>query len=680
MIRNALSTTLLALALLAGALPSLAQEYTTANKKAAKLYESAMSLLYEGNNAAAMSKLQQALNEDDNFLEAHLVLSDLCLDAADFQAKQSDDPNALAVRQYRDEARLHLSAVVQRQADFDIGAWLRLGSIALADARYDDAISAFGRYLELADLKASPKPADGKAQKRADARAAQERAQAQNGLATSLFRKNAIAHPVQFDPKNMGSNVNTANDEYLPSLTADGKTLVFTRRFPRTHTTTASTKMEEDLFVSTLNDSQWQQAQRLPEPLNSPDNEGAQCISQDGRIMFFTACNRPDGGGRCDVYMCIRQGEKWSKPRNLGPIVNSGAWESNPSFSIDGKTLYFVSDRKGGFGGMDIWKTTFEHGQWTEPVNLGSTINTPGNEMSPFIHYDDHTLYFASDGHPGMGGMDLFVSHRDDDGLWNTPQNLGYPINTHADESGLIVSADARTAIFASQRQGGFGGLDLYSFDLPSVARPMVAVCMFGQVLDAKSGQPVAAEIKVIDLKNGQTVANTSSDKLHGRYIVSLPAGKSYALHISAKDYLFFSQNESWETAPTGTWAPREVNIALHPIVPGERIALRNVFFETGRWQLLPASQVELDKVVELLRTNPQMRIELGGHTDNVGNAESNQKLSEQRAKAVYDYLQKAGIDPNRLSYKGYGESQPIDSNDTESGRAANRRTELKVM
>lgn len=637
------------------------QDYSTQNKKAIKLYERAMETLYQGKNDAAMNGLEQALKEDGAFLEAHLVLADLMSNIDLVSMEENGEPS----RHYRDEAKRHYRAVVESKRDFFTPAWVNLGRLELYDRNYDEAIKCFETYLEL------------------DKRESENELDAKRGLKTARFRKEALAHPVPFDPQNLGAAVNSRDDEYLPSLTADGQTLVFTRRFPRKATTTANTKEEEDLYVSTLANGQWSRAERMSEPVNSTDNEGAQCISQDGRIMFYTACNRNDGGGRCDLYMCVNKSGRWSKPRNLGSAVNSGAWEGQPTFSIDGRTLYFVSNRKGGHGGMDIWKTTFDGGQWTAPENLGPEINTEFDEMSPFIHFDDRTLYFSSNRPEGMGGFDLFVAKRGDDGRWDTPTNLGYPINTEGDDNNLIVSADGRTAIFASERQGGQGKMDLYSFELPVESRPTVAICFKGHVSNAKDGQPVASDIRIVDLASGTTVANTSSDSKSGSYIVSLPAGKDYAFHVATNGFLFHSQNVVYGTSHENQneqWQPVTVDIALHPIESGERIALRNVFFETGCWQILPESEYELAKVVDLLTKNPTLKIELGGHTDNVGRPEANQRLSEQRAKAVYDHLISKGIPSDRLSYKGYGETQPVATNDTDEGRRENRRTEIKVM
>ena len=417
---------------------------------------------------------------------------------------------------------------------------------------------------------------------------------AEYDLQCIAFRRSALANPVPFTPENMGASVNSPDDEYLPTLTADGHTLLFTR-YNRP-------AMSEDFYYSRFANGNWGKAIRMAEPLNSNENEGAGCISQDGRILYFTACGRDDGEGRCDLYISYRKGNGWSTPQNLGPVVNTGGWESQPCLSIDGQTLYFVSDRKDGLGGMDIWRSTLIEGRWSQPVNMGPTINTKGDEKSPFISFDNQTLYFSSNGHVGMGGMDLFMCRRTGDSTWSEPQNLGYPINTRGDESSLIVSPDGRTAIFSSDQFGGQGGLDLYSFALPEQVQ----------------SEPVVYK------------------------------------------------EEITEVAP-------ELEV-------GESITLKNVFFQTGKYTLLDISIVELDKVVEMMQHHPTLRIELGGHTDNVGNAAANQKLSEQRAKAVYDYLVQHGIAAGRLSYKGYGQTQPVADNSTADGRRQNRRTVFTII
>jgi outer membrane protein OmpA-like peptidoglycan-associated protein len=325
---------------------------------------------------------------------------------------------------------------------------------------------------------------------------------------------------------------------------------------------------------------------------------------------------------------------------------------------------------------MDIWKTAFENGKWTEPVNLGPKVNTSGNEMSPFIHYDDQTLYFASDGHIGMGGTDIFVTRKNGDS-WSEPVNLGYPINTGGDESSLIVDATASTAYFSSDRAGGEGKLDIYSFELPKQLRPTLTVCYKGTVSDAKNGKPVGSDIRIVDLKSGETVANTSSDEASGQYIISLPTGRSYAFHVTAKDYLFNSINVEGNREQKNI---EKIDIKLNPIEAGSTIALRNIFFETGKADLLEESHYELGQLLVLLNNNPTLRVEIGGHTDNVGSDRSNQVLSEGRCKEVRRVMVERGIAPNRIQILGKGEKDPIVPNDTEEHRQMNRRVEIVLL
>lgn len=604
-------------------------------------------------------------------MRIHIITLVILLAASYVLSAQTySSSNKKAVRQYeqgvtalhqgqRDRALDYFRAALKSDPDFN-EVYLTIADIMLEQGDLEQAIKGYEAFLQR------------------DKRYPRWQEKARESLAVARFRQHSIAHPVPFNPQNLGAAINSADDEYLPTLTVDGKTLIFTRRFPANSQTTHYAPLEEDFYISTFVDGQWTKAVRMSEPVNSHDNEGAQCISQDGRIMFFTACGRKDGAGRCDLYMCTRKGEKWSKPRNLGPAVNSGAWESQPSFSIDGRTLYFASDRKGGYGGMDIYKTTYSGGKWSAPENLGPTINTSGNDMAPFIHYNNRTLYFSSDGHTGMGGMDLFMSELDDSGHWSQPVNFGYPINTAGDESSIIVAANGHTAIFSSERLKGFGKQDLYMFELPADVQAVPVTYQKGVTYDRKTGARLSAAVQVIDIATGQQVAAATSDGTNGEFMVSLPANATYALHVSAKGYLFYSANFDFQAGIGQT--PPALEVPLSPIEIGEEITLRNVFFNTSSYELMPTSYAELATVVSLLRNNPDIHVELAGHTDNTGGAELNKTLSEQRAKAVYEYLVQQGIEASRLSYRGYGASKPVASNDTEEGKAANRRTTLEII
>ena len=501
---------------------------------------------------------------------------------------------------------------------------------------------------------------------------------AQKGIKEADFRQYAIANPVPFSPTNMGTMINTMFDEYLPALTADEQTIIITRKEPRKATTTANTPEEEDFYIATKdNNGNWTMAQRVDEPLNSNDNEGAQCISQDGRFIVFTICGE-GGMGSCDLYWSKKVGNRWSKPRNLGAAVNSRYWDSQPSFSIDGKTLYFTSNRPGGKGGKDIWKTTLKaNGQWGKAVNMGDSINTPQDETCPFIHYDDQTLYFASNGHIGMGGFDIFYSRKLNDTTWSMPTNIGYPINTSGEEMNLIVGAGGKMAIFSSDKLEGYGGQDLYTFELYPEAQPVATTYMKGRVFDEKSKQPLAADFRIIDLENENEVVSATADPVTGSFLISLPVNKNYALNVSMDGYLFHSENiELLSGTPE---EPFLKNVGMKKLSVGESVVLKNVFFETNKYDLKDESRVELMKLHSFMQNNPAVSIEISGHTDNVGNDNDNQTLSENRAQAIYNFLIENGIEADRLSYKGYGETQPIDTNDTEEGRANNRRSEFKI-
>ncbi|MCB0788155.1 MAG: OmpA family protein, partial [Flavobacteriales bacterium] len=367
---------------------------------------------------------------------------------------------------------------------------------------------------------------------------------------------------------------------------------------------------------------------------------------------------------------------------NLGPPVNSRNWESQPSMASDGRTLYFVRGQmaRDGIRDMDIWSSTLQDdGSFSTPEKLPGAVNTPFQEESVQIHPDGRTLYFSSNGHPGFGGLDIFMSRKEADGSWGQALNLGWPINTGDDENSLLVSADGRVAYFASDREGGQGDLDLYSFELYPEARPEPVTYIRGRVYDESTGDPLEADVMLLDLTDGRLATAAYSDPGTGEFLVVLPTERTYALNASAEGYLFFSAN--YDVQGTGDNAdPFTLEVPMRPLKTGETIALRNVFFETASHELLPASHVELDRLVQLLERNASLRIEVGGHTDNVGGEAENQQLSERRAQAVRGYLVSKGIAADRIEAKGYGEGRPAATNDTEEGRALNRRTEVRVL
>jgi outer membrane protein OmpA-like peptidoglycan-associated protein/tetratricopeptide (TPR) repeat protein len=615
---------------------AFAQEnhYSTTDEQAIKHYALANEAMDENEYGVAITELKQAISNDSKFIEAHLQLGDVYR----------------ALQQYK-EAIEQYKAVIELSPDFSRALYLRLGDAEIREAQYESAQVHLNKYLTYPNIED------------------RDAFNAKKLLADCDFAIDAMKHPVPFKPINMGPAINTEYDEYLPVATADESELIFTRKINN----------NEDFYKSVKVDGKWQTATYLSSNINTPQyNEGAQSISQDGKYLFFTGCNRPDGLGRCDIYVAKKQGDDWGKPYDLQPPVNTPGWESQPSISSDGRTLYFVSNRKGGYGGYDIWKSTVTDKGWSEPENLGPNINTAFDEQSPFIHADDSTLYFCSDGWPGMGGKDLFVSHLGKNGQWGKPVNVGYPINSSGDENGLTVTASGQYAFFASNKLNGMGGYDIYTFELPESDRPHLVTYVKGIVTDAKTHEPLEAAVEIIDLQKNSPVYQDYSSEDKGDFLATLTAGKNYGLNVSKSGYLFYSANFS--LVGLKAKEPYNLTIELSPIEVGNKVILNNIFFDTNKFDLKPDSRAELDKLLEFLAQNPTIKIEISGHTDDVGNMQANQVLSENRAKAVYNYLVAEGVPAQRMIFKGYGQTQPIVPNNSDENRAKNRRTEFKII
>jgi len=624
------------------------QELTSTNKKAIKLYKEGRAYYDSRNNELAELSMLSAIGKDPNFVEAEILLAYIYTESGKFK-----------------KAISHYQRSIEINPDYFPGTHASLGLLQLKFGEYELAKKNLEKYLTYTDSPLMMKP------------------MAEEGLINCNFAIEALKNPVPFDPVNLGEGVNSPLPEYYPCLTADGSTLLYTRRLNDKRTYSG---YNEDFYVSRKEVS-WTKGVNVKR-LNSLNNEGAPTLAPNGRFLIFTSCQDPFGNwgkgrtglGRCDMFYAYKTGNVWSAPKNLGQPVNSKHWEGQPSFSSDGKSLFFVRGiGRNDHRQYDIWTSELSKGGvWSTPSRLSSVINTPGKEESVFIHADGNTLYFSSNGHPGMGGLDIYMSKKDDKGQWTTPVNLGYPINTFNDENSLLVNAEGNLAYFASDRAGGFGGLDLYQFEMPESIRPNLVTYLKGKVYDNATKKALSARFELIDLETGNVITRSYSDEQTGEYLVCLPSNKDYALNVSHKGYLFYSDNF---TLTDGTAIePFEKNVPLNQLKIGESVVLKNVFFETAKFDLKDKSKIELDKLSEFLRDNSSLKIELGGHTDNVGDKKLNLTLSKNRANAVFDYLVRKGIKEDRLTIKGYGDSQPIASNDTEEGRAENRRTEFKIV
>ncbi|MEI6310905.1 MAG: OmpA family protein [Bacteroidota bacterium] len=606
------------------------------DKKAGNYFNEARIALMEGQTDKSIEYLKMAVEVSPNFIDANSTLGQF------YYSYKQDYTNA----------ETYLSKAIELDPNYDLNNNITLAQIKLIQQKYDESIALCDKVIDSKDAAATE-------------RLKKECTKIKNNCA---FSREAMQHPVPFTPINMGNGVNSIQDEYFAALTADNQYVYFTRSNKGTN--------GEDIWYSTQNNKVWSTAQPVSSNINSPDNnEGAHTISPNGKYLIYTGCNLPDGLGSCDLYIAKRIGDEWEAPRNLGPSINTRGWESQPSISGDGKDLYFL--RRAG-NHTDIYVSHLDDKTGFSPaVSVGPTINTDGLEERPFIHPDNQTLYFSSDGHPGMGGLDMYVSKRNPDGTWSEPKNLGYPINTAERESGLFVSSDGKTAYFSSTRKGGVGGEDIYYFELPKEARPDEVTYVKGIVSDAISKVNLQANIQLFDLETGLKVTSMSSDAKNGSFLVTLPIGKDYMVNVSKDGYLFYSANFSLKEYTAKE--PFQLNIGLNKLQEGISIVLKNIFFETAKATLKNESKTELNKLVELMTKNPSIKIEISGHTDNVGADAENLKLSEARALSVKNYLIENGISAERLTSKGYGETIPIADNTTEEGRANNRRTEFKV-
>lgn len=483
-----------------------------------------------------------------------------------------------------------------------------------------------------------------------------------------------INKTTQYNLRSLGDSVNTYLNEYWPSVTADQNRLIFTRRELFSFDNSYKPIYQENFYES-VKDAYgiWQIAQPL-NSVNTNGNEGSPSISADGKYLFYTACNRQNGFGRCDIYVSENREGNWDVSKNVGFPVNTGFWEAQPSVSPDGRTLYFVSDRPGGFGGSDIWVSHKDKlGKWKNPINMGNSVNTECDEWSPFIHSDGATLYFSSDGHTGMGGVDIYVSKRVNDTLWSRPINIGYPVNTYNNEKGFVVSTMGEVAYYSSENNYDS---DIYTIDLDSAMRPLLSTFFKGIIVDFYTNEMLDANIELYRIDNGELLYNSKSE--NGRFLFPLVKDRVYALNINRKDYLFYSENIKLNTDSLFTADSVKV-VKLKPILPGEQIVLNNILFKTNSSELLSGSTIELSKILELLNQNPQLKIEIHGYTDNIGSDINNQKLSQERAFSVCKYLFDYGISISRVKSVGFGKSNPIADNSTEYGRSLNRRTELFV-
>lgn len=606
-------------------------------KKAFAYFNEAQEHVNWGRFDEAVEAYKKAIKKDENYLEAYYALG-----------------NLYEERRYYQEAYELYNDIVQSSQRFPLEVYFRLAKTSFAMGKFQEAELFLDQYAMIDRMSPSRK---------------EEMRQLKENIA---FAKEASKKKVAFHPKALNSNVNTEHKEYFPSMTADGAELYFTRQLPG-----PDGILQEDIYVSEWQ-GDWMPARKLPN-INTPDNEGAHSISADGRHLYFTRCEFEGGYGGCDIFVAHKIGDRWGQPQILAAPINSKMKETQPNISADGKTLFFVSDRKeGGKGHLDIWKSELQaNGKWGAPVNLGNTINTPHSEQRPFFHPDGKTLYFSSAGHPGFGESDMFFSRLQEDGSWSKPKNLGFPVNSAFNEAGIYVSLDGSKGYIASDRFGERLAFDIYEFMIPQAAKPERVVYVKGHVKDAETDKGLKAQIDFYNTANEKKVESVETDRENGEFLICLPHGKNYAAKVSKPGYLYHSESFLLKGAELRNYS---LEIALKALEEGKEIVLKNVFFDVDKYELLPESETELKAFAQFLKKNEKLVIEISGHTDSTGSEKHNKTLSKNRAKAVYQFLIDQGIDQNRLTYKGYGSEQPIADNITPEGRALNRRTQFKVI
>jgi tetratricopeptide (TPR) repeat protein len=618
-------------------------QQSSSNKKAIKYYNTAVSQYQNNNYSDAIPLLSKSLKHDKNFIEAWLLLGDSYIEV---------DSMLGAIYSYE-------SAIYIDSTFFPAGYYF-LGNLYYKIGEYQEAID---NYLHFSHQPNASK---------------ELLLLAYPQMILAIKAARIVENPVPVTIRNLGYPINTQNDEYINYVNTSSDYMMLTRRTHITNSQSNDPAYMEELLYSAYHDSAWENPTKVYLEWKDDLNMGSLSLSTDGRIMYFTGCYWPIGQGSCDLYASHSSGSHWLLPYNLGDNINTSNWESQPIISSDSKKLFFASKRTGGHGGSDIWMSIkLKNNTWSSPINLGDSINTPKDEMSPFLHADGNTLFFASNGHPGLGGYDLFISRQDEVGRWSLAKNIGYPTNSRYNEINIFSSIDGKQSWISSDRDGGYGGMDIYSFDNYEDILPKKIMYVEGIVIDKLTKIPLEAEIQIANLSTSEVINTTISDSVTGGFLLVIFPGVDYAFNITKKGYLFLSENINLQDSAGVKLVKKQFE--LSPFQIGNQLIMNNVFFKFNEFELLSSSFVELDKLTDVLVQNPLFSIEIIGHTDSIGDAYYNKELSIKRAYSVGNYLIENGIKSERLQYKGMGSTMPVAKNNSEAGRAKNRRTEVRI-
>ena len=603
------------------------------NKQAAESYEAGLRALGSSDTQKAIQLFKLAASKDSQYLDPTIALFQVYQDQKNFQS---------AIDCFNE--------IKKRDSAASMPFLVKQG-IALASlGRYDAANKLLAPYFSSNSLPSYLK----------------EKANALYAICQfAIQQKNAP----EISINNMGDSINSPASEYFPTVSIQDSLFLFMRR---------KNLSREDFYASNMGVHGFSAAIPLSDTLNFAAKKGSMSLSADLQTLYYAADYAEQGYGRYDIYKVQRSAWGWSKPKNLGQRINSDFWDSAPSIAPDGNSIYFASNRPDGYGGIDIYVSyKNEKGFWEEAINLGPSINTKGDDQTPFIHADNQSLYFSSNGRLGFGGSDIYLARKKIDGSWTTPVNLGYPINTYDNEGSIAVTSNGANAYIASDRADSRGELDIYKITLAENTRAYKTWYIKGQIIDAKTKKTLAADLQIVDPKSGYPIMEMQIDSM-GQFLLALPYFDSLGLKINSPDHDYLSSILPIESLRN--MAGKTFDFALTPIEKIFTKTFNQVYFESNAAILQAISSVELDALVSYLKNTLNAQILIEGHTDNTGTAAQNNLLSLQRANAIGDYLQQKGIATNRIQRKGLGSTMPIADNKTAEGRAKNRRTNFTII
>lgn len=622
-----------------------AQTYSIIDSRAIKLFQEGEELTISRQYDQAIAKYQAAIAREVSFLEAYVKASQLLITQGKLEEAEKV---ALAGK-----SKLSGKNVTARNvADY---GWL-FSNLYLKQGKFTEAYRQFQEVDPIFDeaFKKSMYYTQMKAQ--------------MEFLGDELGNVQSIVKEM------LGSPLNEYKLQYFPVLTADGEQILFTKRDG------TGNFDKEDIFTAYADGTgSWTTPQSISQAINSPFNEGTCSVTADGKILIFTSCDAPDSQGSCDLYIAYKVNGAWQRPTNMGAKVNSRSWDSQPSLSADGRVLFFSSNRRGGYGGNDIWYSVrLADGSWSEAKNLGSDVNTSKDEISPFIFFNNEILFFASDGHQGFGGMDIFLS-RIKKGEFQKPENLGLPINDHLEQVALFITAKKDYAYYTEltkEEEENDRSL-IYRFKFPEeIYLGENLTVTEGKVYNAKTGQPVEATLSLVSLVNDSTLYQFQSDGKTGDFMMLYPESAVSGLYVEKKGFLPKIYNVKRDKIQN----VKDLKVELTPVASGEEFVFENVFFDFDKYDLKAESITSLKRLVKFLQENPNVNILISGHTDNIGDQKYNQILSLQRAKSVQSYLVKAGLHSGRVLVDGKGDKEPMVPNSSPENQALNRRITVQIL